>query len=161
MMTIPLSRGRYVALVDDEDHARISEHRWHHKNGYAVRWTPDRTRRLSMHREVLGFPDARYLDHANGNPLDNRRTNLRICTAAQNSWNSRARGKRFRQFKGVQCRHGRWRTRIRIKGWLTHVGSFSTELEAALAYDRAARQHFGKFACVNFPFEGERPALAS
>jgi hypothetical protein len=158
MREIPLSRGRYVALVDDEDYERIAAHRWHmHSNGHPNRWTwvNGVKRRIAMQRELLGNPMG-IIDHANGNRLDNRRENLRICTAAQNAWNCRAvRGKRI---KGVQMSGDRWRARIRIDGHLTHLGSFATEWEAALAYDRAAREHFGEFACVNFPMEGERPA---
>ena len=160
MREILVSRGKYVALVDDEDYGRIAQYRWHRSaNGYAVRWSPDRSRRIAMHREVLRFPAASCLDHANGNPLDNRKANLRTCTAADNARNSRAvRGK---SVKGVQqYLADRWRARIRIDGRLTHIGSFATEWEAALAYDRAAREHFGEFACVNFPSIGERAATA-
>lgn len=163
MREVSLSRGKAVALVDDEDYDRIAAHRWHRKTtdgyAYAVRWTPDRTRRIRMHREVLRAEWPVLIDHANGNPLDNRKENLRICTFADNARNSRAlRGQRV---KGVQLLNGRFRARIRIDGHLTHIGSFATEWEAALAYDAAARKHFGEFACVNYPLAGERGAIAA
>jgi hypothetical protein len=160
MREVSLSRGRFVALVDDEDYERIAAHPWHLKDGYAVRWTNgNRSARIRMHREVLGLTADQRADHANGDRLDNRKENLRICSPAQNAWNSRAvLGKRF---KGVQFLNGRWRARIRIAGHLTHIGSFATEIEAALAYDASARRQFGEFACVNFPNEGERSASAA
>lgn len=159
---IPLGRSGLFALVDEEDYERIAAHRWHAKTigRYAIRWNVDRTQRIRMHREVMEVGPGVLVDHANGDGLDNRRANLRICTPAQNTWNSRAnQGKRF---KGVQRqKNGRWRTRIRVDGWLTHIGSFGTEVEAALAYDAAARRQYGEFACVNFPGAGERAASAA
>jgi hypothetical protein len=162
MREIPLSRGRFIALVDDEDYERIAAHRWHRKGSdafYAVRWVEGNTRRVRMHREVLGVGSDVIVDHANGDGLDNRKVNLRVCTPADNARNSRAlRGQRV---KGVQFLDGRWRARVRIDGRLTHIGSFGTAVEAALAYDAAARLHFGEFACVNYPLAGERPAIVA
>lgn len=160
MRELPISRGRYVVLLDDEDYDRIAAFRWHRRaDGYAIRYAAATTTRIRMHREVLGVPRSAIVDHANGNPLDNRRGNLRICTPSENAWNSRAiAGQRV---KGVQPINSQWRARIRIEGRLTHLGMFATEVEAALAYDAAARRYFGEFACVNFPLAGERPALVA
>lgn len=157
MREIALGRRGWAALVDDEDYERIAAHKWHCRaDRYVVRWNENHSGRIRLHREVLGFPDARFIDHANGDPLDNRRANLRICTAADNARNSKAVAGKL--IKGVQLINGRWRARIRINGHLTHIGSFTREWEAALAYDRAAREHFGEFACLNFPEKGERSA---
>lgn len=162
MREIPLGRSNLVALVDEEDYERIAAHKWHTRvDRRAIRWADGaNSRRVLMHREVVSAPDGVIVDHANGDTLDNRRSNLRICTAAQNAWNVRAvRGKRF---KGVQrYEPNRWRARIRINGHLTHIGSFGSEVEAALAYDVIARQLFGEFACLNFPRDGERAASAA
>jgi hypothetical protein len=161
MREISVSRGRFVALVDDEDYERIAAHKWHiHASGYAHRWSAGcGSQRIRMHRAVLGITDSTtIIDHANGSGLDNRRCNLRICTAADNARNARAL--RHQHFKGIQrCVRGLWRARIRIDGKLTHLGVFKNEIDAALAYDAAAREFHGEFACVNYPRAGERPAI--
>ena len=85
---IPLTRD-VSAIVDIEDYERLSKYKWHaticDKRTIATRWTKDAT--ILMHREILGFPDSESIDHANGNSLDNRKSNLRPCSHAQNTWN--------------------------------------------------------------------------
>lgn len=111
--------------------------------------------RVLMHRFIMGVTDSRFVDHRDHNPLNNQRSNLRICTPAENCRNSRKRSaaRASSRFKGV-CWHkgrSRWRASIVVNYKNITIGQFADELEAARAYDRAAREHFGEFACLNFP----------
>lgn len=167
MREIPLVNGKGVALVDDEDFALVSACRWRlHNNGYAITNARNGARgaTLFMHRLILTLADGEQTDHVNGNKLDNRRENLRRCTAAENSRNQRKwTTDRTSQYKGVYWSNTRrrWTARITVNGRLLQVGSSQYELAAAVAYDEAAREHFGAFAAVNFPKEGERAARSA
>jgi hypothetical protein len=110
-----------------------------------------------MHQLITGWP---LTDHINGNGLDNRRANLRPASAEENQRNQRkthgtSRYKGVCWFKATK----RWHAQIRTGGKRHHLGFYTEEVEAALAYDAAARNLFGDFAAVNFPMPGERSAL--
>lgn len=162
MRTIPLTQG-YVALVDDDDYERIAAFRWQAMrkrtaNGVRVcairseRVGVNRRRTVYMHREILGAPDHLQVDHANGDPLDNRRSNLRLCTNQQNQANVRKAWGGTSRFKGVHLLpNGRWVARIGVGYRRIALGVYATEEDAAAAYDQAARRHFGPFALVNLP----------
>ena len=111
-----------------------------------------------MHRFLLGLAmgDRRMVDHIDGDGLNNRRENLRVCTASQNAGNSVLPCDNRSGFKGVLPRRLRWRAEIKIARRSIFLGSFDSPDEAAHAYDAAAREFYGDFACVNFPREGER-----
>lgn len=161
-MQIPLTRG-LIALVDAEDAELVGAFQWHiHEstNGllYARRETRPRGGQL-MHSLILAA--ASLVDHRNGNGLDNRRANLRAATASENMRNRRKLHGRS-DFKGVSwCERDEcWRARITVDGDQIHLGRFPDQQSAALAYDAAARTHFGEFAALNFPAAGEQPALS-
>lgn len=106
-------------------------------------------------RQLLNAPDGLHVDHINGNTLDNRRCNLRICTHSENQWN-RKRGHGATRFKGVALLGdkraiSKWRATVQRHGRRYTIGTFKTALAAALAYDAAAVQLFGEFASPNFP----------
>jgi hypothetical protein len=159
--TIELVNGKGYALVDDEDHYRLSQYNWHLNNGYAYR---NRKRKLmgiksiqvSMHREVLGLQrgDGKQCDHINGDRLDNRRRNLRIATRQQNLWNRTAKGQGYSSdYKGVTWikKEKKWKGTITKNGKQYFLGKFGDETDAARAYDAAARELFGAYASLNFP----------
>jgi len=107
-------------------------------------------------REILKPPDNMQCDHINGNGLDNRRCNLRICSHSENQHNGSPYVGCSSRFKGVHWRKDRrkWQTSIRNAGKPIYLGYFTDEAEGARAYDRAARELFGEFARVNFPLQG-------
>jgi hypothetical protein len=111
-----------------------------------------------MHRDVMGAPDGLLVDHINQNGLDNRRSNLRIATGAQNQRNAHGRGihrgkASSSAFRGVSRSKGKWGAHVSVNGRNIRLGTFVTEEAAARAYDKAARQYHGEFAGLNFPDE--------
>lgn len=152
VIKVPLTKGEY-ALIDDDDLEIINKYKWHcTSHGYASSVIPGDSKRLQyMHRFLLNAPEGMSVDHINHNKLDNRRKNLRICTHKENTRNSRSSvGKS--QFKGVSYKPGRkkpWRSRIHVNGEQIIIGDFVTEIEAAHAYDLAAKEYFGEFAYLN------------
>jgi hypothetical protein len=139
------------ALVDDSHFAALNKHKWHCESsgGYAVRHVREegKVRRISMHRLLMGEPAGMEVDHRNGDRLDNRLNNLRICTKAENRRNRIATAKSG--YKGVSLEKGRWRASIRVGGKTLHLGSFPSAKEAAAAYNQAALREFGDFAWLN------------
>ncbi len=105
-----------------------------------------------MHRVIMNPPDDMVVDHIDSNGLNNRRTNLRVCTLLQNSYN-RKTIKASSQYKGVRWnkRKKRWVSSISPNGKFILIGYFKDELTAAKAYDEKAKEFFGEFAYLNFP----------
>lgn len=147
---IPLPHGR-VAIVDEADFEMLSQHRWVACGRYAQAWINGQT--VVMHRLIMGLThgDGLYVDHIDHNPLNNRRANLRVCTAAQNSAHSwRKAG--VSGFRGVTASYwGLWNAHIWAKCVRYELGLFPDKEDAARAYDIAATEHFGEFAVLNFP----------
>ncbi len=157
MKEIPLTQGQ-VALVDDEDYERVAAFRWyaHYSTNtrtfYADRHiltSSGRDRTLTMARFILDAAADAQTDHISHDTLDNRRANLRICTAAENRRNRIHHRNTKSGFKGVYSQQRRWRAYIRVNGHRLYLGSFATAKEAACAYDDAARKYFGEFAFLN------------
>jgi hypothetical protein len=147
---IPLNRG-LTAIVDDADYEILSRHRWcvppAGKRPYALRTVGDTGRRLAMHRVILNAPDGLQVDHINGDGLDNRRSNLRLATNAQNLQNQKRRSTNTSGYKGVSLyRDGRWSARIRANGRRVFLGYFATPELAHAAYCAAAEKYHGEFA---------------
>jgi hypothetical protein len=154
MKEIPLTQGK-VALVDDDMFDYLSQFHWHyHKRGYAtshVGKVPFRFM-IRMHREIMKPPEGMQIDHINGDKLDNRRVNLRVCTNAENQHNLKLRSTNSSGFKGVhwdKTAH-KWVTRIRVYPDRIFLGNFVNPIDAAKAYDEAAHKYYGEFARTNF-----------
>lgn len=157
MRTI-FTTGRKVVpvLVDDDDYPRLSVYSWYlDKRGYAFRIEQfgERRKNIRMHRDIL--KTTQLVDHKDTNKLNNQKTNLRPSSKRQNAHNTRVKRsyggkKKSSQYKGVSKRRGAWRMSIKLPDGSVIDKRFETELEAALAYDYLARQHFGEFARTNF-----------
>jgi hypothetical protein len=142
----------HPSLVDACDYNLLSCFRWRalrvRHTWYAVSVT-DGKREMYMHDLILEAGGGQQVDHINGNGLDNRRCNLRPTTHALNQANKR-RVWSASKYKGVTRRGGnRWRAYITVAGQFMSLGSFDTPEDAAQAYDMAAIEHFGEFACTN------------
>ena len=111
-----------------------------------------KSKTVSLSRYVIGCPRNRCVDHRNHNQFDLSNENLRIASYSQNGANRiKNKGKLSSQFKGVDfyIRNNKWRSQILVKGKKIHLGYFSSEVDAAIAYNNAAIRYFDKFAHLN------------
>jgi len=156
---VPLSKRKFTT-VDEEDYEFLIKSNWMvDSRGYSSRcvFNKDGKRiRILMHRVIMKTPDEMHTDHINHDPLDNRKSNLRICTRNQNQWN-RSKNKNC-LYKGARfCPNdNKWRSSIRVCGAWVHLGYFKTATEAAESYDKYASIIFGEFACLNFPLPSHK-----
>jgi hypothetical protein len=152
MKEIVLKNGG-ITLVDDEDFEALSQFAWLRTNhGYVIRYV-GKTTIVRMHRAVmdLALDDRRCVDHINGNKLDNRKCNLRICTRAENNRNRGLNRNNTSGFRGVIWlkTDKRWEARIKSNGKTLYLGRFDTAEFAAEAYKIAAKELYGEFACFD------------
>lgn len=140
---IPLSQGKYT-MVDNEDFEKLKDFNWSIINKVYV----ENREFGQIHRYIMNAPDNMLVDHKDGNPLNNRRSNLRLANHQQNMWNSKGRV----GLKGVTLRKdtNRWSASITKDGVSYILGCFATEEEAGRAYDAKAKELFGEFAYLNF-----------
>jgi len=158
MKEISLSQGKNT-LVDDSDFNWLNQWKWYlsKTNGheYAIRKTPKNSeggrKTILMHRLIMNTPPELETDHRDNNGLNNQRFNLRNCTEQNNRLNRVAVGRS--KYLGVSWgSSGKYiNARITHNGVLIHLGSFKTEEEAAIAYDKKAIELFGEYAHLNFP----------
>lgn len=152
---VPLTKG-YVATIDAADVPLVEGFNW--CAFVTPRWTVYAGRGSShddgkhlairMHRVIIGAAHGLAVDHIDGNGLNNRRSNLRLATRAQNQHNRGVRADSASGLKGV-LRHaltGRWRAYIRVDGKKIHLGYFDTAEAAHAAYSAAAHRLHGEFA---------------
>ena len=153
MKTIPLTKGK-VAIVDDEDFERVSAHKWCYSygpnGGYAVRGVTVSVgkRKLQlMHRFIMNEPVG-FIDHRDGDRLNNTKENFRIATKSQNGFNRGKNRNNTSGFKGVSWkRHVRkWVAQIHVGGKNHYLGLFGSPEEASAAYADAAKIHHGEFS---------------
>jgi len=158
MKTIPLTRG-YFTEVDNDDYEKFSVYRWkatgQAKYIRASRCAYDKETKTSntlyLAREIMNASKEIYVDHINHNTLDNRKKNLRFCTASQNGMNRGKQKNNKSGYKGVSWHEGdrKWRARISMTGKTIFLGNFNNKKEAVEAYDEAAKKYHGEFAKTN------------
>lgn len=144
MKKICLTQGFY-ALVDDEDYERLAQYKWYtntQKNrhtSYAIRVVQGRT--VYMHRVIMNASKGLEIDHINGNGLDNRRENLRICSRSENQRNSykHRNGKPLGVYKMKMGKYVYYGAQLRIDGKTKGIGSFKTQKEAVEAFNQVIR----------------------
>lgn len=147
-------------ICDWEDYELVRGYLWKAttlQNGgtrYAQAWQysrEDARKRVSMHRLILNADSDSVIDHINGNGLDNRRSNLRIATRQQNSFNQRGTSTKS-PYKGTffEKSSGLWRASICVNGKKISGGRHQSIIDAAKAYDALAVKHHGEFARLNF-----------
>lgn len=148
---IPLTQGKF-ATVDAVDFRSLFKHKWHAFKNNNCGWYARAKiggKRVFMHNYLLG---AKGVDHKDGDGLNNTRLNLRVATPTQNARNRRVKPSATSRYKGVYLfRPGVFRAMIGRDSKQVSVGFFPNEVDAAKAYDEAAKEFHGEFACLNFP----------
>ena len=139
--------------VDEDDLPRILEVSlyWNvlvRRGSTSVAYTTVATEVFYLHRLVTNAPPHLMVDHIDGNGLNNKKTNLRLCNNQQNCMNQKPRG--GRKYKGIsKLPSGKYRARVTIDGSHFNLGVFKTEQEAAIAYNEWAIKIYGEFARLN------------
>lgn len=146
---VALTKG-FEAMVDVADLELIAGYRWvafiNSQTGHAYAARYEKGRCILMHRALLSAPDGIWVDHEDGDGLNNRRKNIRLATPAQNMANKAVERRNKLGLKGVSHEKGRFRATIKPEGRTIHLGRFETAAEAAAAYQGAARVLWGNFA---------------
>lgn len=142
-------------LIDSKDYDRVSCYKWYlHKGGYAARSIKGNGKTITvfLHHFITGVDFKYVVDHINGNRLDNRKSNLRVVTAQQNSFNrARNKNKISSIYKGVFWSKEKlmWFSLIKLNGESNHLGYFKSEIDAACAYNEKSKELFGEYARLN------------
>lgn len=161
MRTVRVS-NKYDVKIDEEDYEKFSpeKYTWNvqlRRGGqiYRVRANYRKAQQVKggkhalLHRLIMGVTNPKVVvDHINHDPLDNRKANLRLCTSAENTRNSRT-SKSKSGLKGVRLKRKKWEARITHNKKQIYIGAFATPQAAAEAYDKKAIELFGEFACTN------------
>ena len=150
MKKIELTQNKYT-IVDDEDYEELNKYNWYTRKdryvSYAVRTDNKLNKIIYMHRVIMKFFNPIEIDHINGNGLDNRKENLRICTRSQNNGNIRIPRHNTSGIKGVSWYRPtkKWVAQIGNNSKRVCLGYFSSKLEAKSVYTLASEKYFGEF----------------
>lgn len=160
VVTLAANKGMTIK-VSESDFDSIRQQHWTvDVQGYAMSWVRDEIgvrRHVKLHKVLI--PEAKCIDHKNGDKLDNTRNNIRECSQAENLANQRVRKTKLSSYKGVayiewwnksktKC-YTYWVAKIAVMKKRIYIGAFQTETEAADAYDAAALRYYGEFARLN------------
>lgn len=148
----------YFTRVSNKDYTALIKHAWHLDERNSKRYVRRREgpahaqRKIYLHREIKQAKKGVEVDHIDGNGLNNVRSNLRMSTRTQNSANKSKQQNNTSGYKGVYWHkaNNKWAAHIQVNKKSIHLGVFNTKKSAAVAYDKAAKKYFGKFAQLNF-----------
>lgn len=107
---------------------------------------------IYLHRELMGAKDNQVVDHINGDKFDNRKSNLRLCTRLQNSYNrkpTKKSGTKGIHYERNRTGHKKWKAYISCNGVKRSLGYYPNKIEAIEAYNEAALRLHGEFARLN------------
>lgn len=146
---IPLGLNAYNGYATvDKQFSYLCRYKWNKSDtGYARALIDGKWHKL--HRLVMGAPKGLQVDHINGDRLDNRKNNLRICDNGQNARNRDKQKNNTTGYKGVYKRGLRYCAKLVVDGKQHHLGTYDTPKEAATAYNNGALKLFGEFAKLN------------
>jgi len=151
-MLIELSKG-HKAIIDDEDYPIVAKYKWctaDDGKGHLYAKTRGGSREIRMHNLLMDTPSGLFVDHIDRDGLNNRRSNLRIATKAQNNINSLRRAKNKKsKYRGVAYNGGKWVATIYVNRRRIPVGRFVLEEDAGEAYNKTAIKLYGEFAVLN------------
>jgi hypothetical protein len=150
------------AKVDPADYKRLRKYEWlaiKGKNSFYARRRVATGKRgkealVYMHQEIIKVPAGMVIDHINHDGMDNRGANLRAASYSQNLYHRKKRsGATHSKYKGIYWRpkNRKWQAQITFERKRISLGYFRSEIEAAKAYDEAAKKYHGEFASLNFP----------
>jgi len=148
MKKIYLTQGK-VTIVDDDMFEELSKFKWSFlSSGYARRAVGQKS--ILMHREIMKATVGGYVDHINGNKLDNRKSNLRICTMYENGANRGVNKNNKSGYKGVSwdSQRNKWFAKVEHAGKQIALGRYENIKDAVSAYEKASSDIFGEFARV-------------
>lgn len=151
MKEIKLNKG-FVTQVDDEDFDFLNQWRWHYNKSCVKRTIRlgKTFKHIIMARLLLNANDSSLVvDHIDGNPLNNSKMNLRICSPNDNNKNLSKHKDNTSGYKGVVKKGNKWRAKIGVNRKHILLGYYSSKEEAARAYNEAAIKYFGEFARLN------------
>lgn len=151
IFVVPLTNSNLICIIDEEDREKVMQFKWLLCSGRARTTETIKSRKyLYLHTLLTGF---KRLDHINRNPLDNRKQNLRKANRSQNGINrDKFTNKIYSsKYKGVSFHRplSKWRAKITWENNSKHIGYYLTQEEAALAYNKKAKELFGEFAFQN------------
>lgn len=155
MKEIRISNCDKFIIVDDEDYERLRSYTWYVSGNHSsvFRYSTEYGQFISIAKDVMRKSYQMY-DHKDRNPFNNRKENLRPCSIQQNNCNKvKYKKNASSKYKGVHLlkKNNKWSVNIQVNGRNIHIGSFHSEDNAGIAYDRAAIKYFGEFAVLNFP----------
>lgn len=145
----------YSVLIDDDDYDIIKSHIWHARmcgtgGPYVICQERNHYKRkeYKLHRLITNAQPGDQVDHINLNTLDNRKSNLRICTHAENQHNRKMYKTNKSGYKGVYWYKPtkKWKAQISIDGKRISLGYFKDIIDAHEAYKEAAIRLYGEYA---------------
>lgn len=138
LLIISTSRNKHIAnvIIDKDKIGKVEKYTWHYYGRYVLR----RDRKTSLHRYLTNAPQNKVVDHINHNTLDNRMTNLRICTVAENTRHHQGYETNTSGRTGIYAESGKWRARIKMNYKQINLGTFKEKSDAIKAREKAEEE---------------------